>query len=308
MNIEKQFDVVVIGGGGAGMTAALYTSRANLKTALFEKLVPGGQIAVTDLVENYPGFPEGVLGPDIAMKMQAQAEKYGTQFFYDEVISIEKKADQSFDIKTVSQVYSTRSVILAMGASFRMLNVENERELIGKGVSYCATCDGAFFKGKEVVVVGGGDSALQEGIFLTRFATKVTIVHRRDTLRASPILQTRAKSDPKIQFIWDTAVQKVIGKDKVEGVRLKNLKSGAETDFRTDGLFVFVGHDPNSKLVRGLVDMNDHGYVLTQESLLTSVPGIFAAGEIRQGAVKQLVTACGEGCEAALSAQAYLEH
>ncbi len=308
MNIEKQFDVVVIGGGGAGMTAALYTSRANLKTALFEKLVPGGQIAVTDLVENYPGFPEGVLGPDIAMKMQAQAEKYGTQFFYDEVISIEKKADQSFDIKTVSQIYSTRSVILAMGASFRMLNVENERELIGKGVSYCATCDGAFFKGKEVVVVGGGDSALQEGIFLTRFVTKVTIVHRRDTLRASPILQTRAKSDPKIQFIWDTAVQKVIGKDKVEGVRLKNLKSGAETDFRTDGLFVFVGHDPNSKLVRGLVDMNDHGYVLTQESLLTSVPGIFAAGEIRQGAVKQLVTACGEGCEAALSAQAYLEH
>ncbi len=308
MSTEKQFDVVIIGGGGAGMTAALYTSRANLKTALFEKLVPGGQIAVTDLVENYPGFPEGVLGPDIAQKMQAQAEKYGTQFFYDEVLSIEKKADQSFDVKTVSEVYSAKSVILAMGASFRMLNVENEKELIGKGVSYCATCDGAFFKGKEVVVVGGGDSALQEGIFLTRFATKVTIVHRRDTLRASPILQDRAKTNPKIQFIWDAAVQKVAGKDKVEGVKIKNLKTGAETDFRTDGLFVFVGHDPNSKLVRGLIDMNDHGYVLTQESLQTSVPGIFAAGEIRQGAVKQLVTACGEGCEAALSAQAYLEH
>lgn len=308
MTNGDQFDVVIIGGGGAGMTAALYTSRANLTTALFEKLVPGGQIAVTDLVENYPGFPEGVLGPDIAQKMQAQAEKYGTRFFYDEVTAIEKKADGSFNIKTVSQSYSARSVILAMGASFRMLNVENERELIGKGVSYCATCDGAFFKNKEVVVVGGGDSALQEGIFLTRFATKVTIVHRRDTLRASPILQDRAKTHEKIQFVWDTVVEKVTGKDKVEGVRLKNLKTGAETDFRTDGLFVFVGHDPNSKLVRGVIDMNEQGYVLTGESLKTSIPGIFAAGEIRLGAVKQLVTACGEGCEAALAAQAYLEH
>ncbi len=308
MSHPEQYDVLIIGGGGAGMTAALYTSRANLKTALFEKLVPGGQIAVTDLVENYPGFPEGVLGPDIAMKMQAQAEKYGTQFFYDEVISISKNAGGSFDVKTASQSYTARSIILAMGASFRMLNVENERELIGKGVSYCATCDGAFFKGKEVVVVGGGDSALQEGIFLTRFATKVTVVHRRDTLRASPILQDRAKTNPQIQFIWDSVVQKVAGKDKVEGVKIKNLKTGAETDFRTDGLFVFVGHDPNSKVVRGLVEMNDHGYVLAQESLATSIPGIFAAGEIRQGAVKQLVAACGEGCEAALAAQAYLEH
>lgn len=308
MSQTEQYDVVIIGGGGSGMTAALYTSRANLKTALFEKLVPGGQIAVTDLVENFPGFPEGVLGPDIAQKMQAQAEKYGTQFFYDEVTAIEKKADSSFAIKTASQVYSARSVILAMGASFRMLNVPNEKELIGKGVSYCATCDGAFFKGKEVVVVGGGDSALQEGIFLTRFATKVTIVHRRDTLRASPILQDRAKSNDKIKFIWDTAVQKVLGKDKVEGLILKNLKTGAESEFKTEGLFVFVGHDPNSKLVKGVVDLNEHGYVLAKDSLATSVEGIFAAGEIRQGAVKQLVAACGEGCEAALAAQAYLEH
>lgn len=308
MTNQSIWDVLIIGGGGSGLTAALYASRANLKTGLFEKLVPGGQIAVTDMVENYPGFPEGVLGPDIAMKMQAQAEKYGTQFFYDEVLSIEKKADQTFELKTASGSFFARSVVLAMGASFRMLNVPNEKELTGKGVSYCATCDGAFFKGKEVVVVGGGDSALQEGIFLTRFATQVTIVHRRDSLRASPILQDRAKTNPKIKFIWDTVVEKVVGKDKVEGVVLKNLKTQASTDFKTDGLFVFVGHDPNSKLVRGVVDMNEHGYVLAGEGLQTSVEGIFAAGEIRLGAVKQLVTACGEGCEAALSAQAYLEH
>ncbi len=308
MNNQVVWDVLIIGGGGSGMTAALYASRANLKTGLFEKLVPGGQIAVTDLVENYPGFPEGVLGPDIAQKMQAQAEKYGTQFFYDEVLSIQKNADQTFELKTASTSYFARSVILTMGASFRMLNVPNERELTGKGVSYCATCDGAFFKNKEVVVVGGGDSALQEGIFLTRFATQVTIVHRRDSLRASPILQERAKSNPKIKFIWDTVVEKVVGKEKVEGVVLKNLKTQAATDFKTDGLFVFVGHDPNSKLVRGFLNMDDHGYVLTGESLKTSVEGIFAAGEIRQGAVKQLITACGEGCEAALAAQAYLEH
>lgn len=314
MTNQSIWDVLIIGGGGSGLTAALYASRANLKTALFEKLVPGGQIAVTDMVENYPGFPEGVLGPDIAMKMQAQAEKYGTQFFYDEVLSIEPEKSASghsptgFLIRTASGEFKARSVILAMGASFRMLNVPNEKELTGKGVSYCATCDGAFFKGKQVVVVGGGDSALQEGIFLTRFATQVTVVHRRDSLRASPILQDRAKTNPKIKFIWDTVVEKVVGKDKVEGVVLKNLKTQAVTDFKTDGLFVFVGHDPNSKLVRGVVDMNEHGYVLAGEGLKTSVEGIFAAGEIRLGAVKQLVTACGEGCEAALSAQAYLEH
>jgi len=309
MTNQDVWDVLIIGGGGSGMTAALYASRANLKTGLFEKLVPGGQIAVTDMVENYPGFPEGVLGPDIAMKMQAQAEKYGTKFFYDEVLSIQKKEDKTFELKTASGSFFSKTVILAMGASFRMLNVPMEKELTGKGVSYCATCDGAFFKGKEVVVVGGGDSALQEGIFLTRFATKVTVVHRRDSLRASPILQDRAKTNPKITFMWDTVVEKVVGKDKVEGVVLKNLKTQAATDFKTDGLFVFVGHDPNSKLVRGVVNMNEHGYVLAAgEGLQTSVEGIFAAGEIRFGAVKQLVTACGEGCEAALSAQAYLEH
>lgn len=305
---EKNVDVIIIGGGGAGLTAALYTSRANLSTVLFEKLTPGGQIAVTDLVENYPGFPEGVIGPDIAMKMEEQAKRYGTEVMYEEVKSLQKNAGD-FEIKTSSQTFQAKAVILASGASFKMLGVPNEKELTGRGVSYCATCDGAFFKQKEVVVVGGGDSALQEGIFLTRFATKVTVIHRRDKLRASPILQERAKQNEKIQFIWDTVIEKIEGQKKVEGVVLKNLKTGETKPFRTDGVFVFIGHEPNSKFLQGFVPLDEHGYVVSpKNSAETEVPGVFAAGEIRAGAVKQLVAACGEGCEAALAAQAFIEN
>lgn len=303
----KECDVVIIGGGGSGLTAALYTSRAKLSTILFEKLTPGGQIAVTDLVENYPGYPEGITGPEIAMKMEEQAKKYGTEVVYEEVKSIVKK-DNIFEIQASSGVYKAKAVILASGASFRMLNVPNEKQLIGRGVSYCATCDGAFFKGKELVVVGGGDSALQEGIFLTRFATKVTVIHRRDKLRASPILQERAKTNPQISFIWDTVVEKVNGDKKVTGLTLKNLKTNEISEFSADGLFVFVGHDPNSAFIKNFVQLDEHGYVITGEHLTTSVPGVFAAGEIRVGAVKQLVAAAGEGCEAALAAQSYIEN
>ncbi len=303
---EKQ-DVIIIGGGGAGLTAALYTSRAKLSTTLFEKLTPGGQIALTDVVENYPGFPDGVTGPEISMRMEAQAKKYGTQIDYEEIKSIQM-AGNEFEIKTAAQTYQARSVILAAGASFRMLNVPKEKELTGRGVSYCATCDGAFFKGKEIVVVGGGDSALQEGLFLTRFATRVSIIHRRDKLRASPILQERARATPQIQFIFDTVVEAVLGDKKVEGVQLKNLKTSVVSDFKTDGVFVFIGHDPNTAFIKGFVQMDDHGYVVTDPQLRTSVPGVFAAGEIRAGAVKQLVAAAGEGCEAALQAQAFLDH
>ncbi len=304
---SEVYEVIVIGGGGAGLTAALYTSRANLKTALFEKLTPGGQIALTHDVENYPGFPEGISGPDIAMRMEEQAKKYGTEVFYDEVKSIQR-SDKQFNIVTSGKTFQTRTLILAAGASFRTLDVPGEKVLTGRGVSYCATCDGAFFKSKEIVVVGGGDSALQEGIFLTKFATKVTIIHRRDKLRASSILQERAKSNPKIQFIWDTVVEKVLGDKKVESLEIKNLKTNQVTPFKTDGIFIFVGHNPNSDFVKDLVRVDEHGYVLTNADLETSVPGIFAAGEIRKGAVKQLVTACGEGCQAALSAQHYLEN
>ncbi|HNX69450.1 MAG TPA: thioredoxin-disulfide reductase [Candidatus Omnitrophota bacterium] len=302
----KVCDVAIIGGGGAGMTAALYTSRADLSTVLFEKLMPGGQIASTDLVENYPGFPEGILGPEIAQRMEAQAKRYGAEILYEEVRSISKKGD-FFEVAGAEGSYQARTVILAMGASFRTLGLPREKELTGKGVSYCATCDGAFFRGKTVVVVGGGDSALQEGLFLTRFASKVTIIHRRDQLRASPILQARAKANPKMDFIWDTVIEKIEGAQKVEGVSLRNVKTGIVGRLSTDAVFVFVGHDPNSALVKGFVDMDEKGYVLTGASLKTSVSGVFAAGEIRKGAVKQLVAACGDGCEAALAAQAYLD-
>ena len=304
----KEYDVIIIGGGGAGLTAALYTSRAKLTTALFEKLVPGGQIALTDVVENYPGFPEGITGPEISQRMEEQAKRYGTEIHYEEVKNLSKIAEKQFEIKTASQTFKTGAIILAAGASFRTLNVPGEKELTGKGVSYCATCDGAFFKDKEIIVVGGGDSAMQEGLFLTRFASKVTVVHRRDKLRASPILQERARNDKKINFIWDTVIDKVNGQKKVEGVQLKNVKSSESRDFRTDGIFIFIGHDPNTGFLNGFVQLDEHGYVKADGSLKSSVPGVFTAGEIRSGAIKQLVAACGEGCEAALAAQAYLEH
>ncbi|MBI3313120.1 MAG: thioredoxin-disulfide reductase [Candidatus Omnitrophica bacterium] len=304
----NQFDVAIIGGGGAGLTAALYTSRAKLSTLLLEKLVPGGQIALTDIVENYPGFPEGITGGEISQRMEEQAKRYGTQIAYEEVKSIAKNPSGSFEIKTSSETYTSRAIILAAGASFRTLGVVREKELTGRGVSYCATCDGAFFKEKEIIVVGGGDSAMQEGLFLTRFANKVSVIHRRDKLRASPILQERAKQNPKIQFVWDTVVEKIQGDKKVEGVTLKNVKTQEVRDFKTDGVFVFIGHEPNTAFLKGFVELDDHGYVKADASLKTSVEGVFAAGEIRAGAVKQLVSACGEGCEAALSAQAYLEH
>ncbi len=299
-------DVIIIGGGGAGLTAALYTSRAKLSTHLFEKLTPGGQIALTDVVENYPGFPEGITGPEISQKMEAQAVRYGTQIHYETVKTIQKK-DRGFSVAASSGEYQTKAIILAAGASFRMLGVPGEKELIGRGVSYCATCDGAFFKNQEVLVVGGGDSALQEGLFLTRFATRVSIIHRRDKLRASPILQDRAKNNSQIVFIWDTVAEKILGLKKVEGVALKNLKTGQTRNFKTDGIFVFIGHDPNTAFLKDFVALDDKGYVVTDAFLKTSVPGVFAAGEIRAGAVKQLVAAAGEGCEAALAAQAYLE-
>ncbi len=303
----KLYDTAIIGGGGAGLTAALYTARANLKTVLFEKMVPGGQIAVTDMVENYPGFPEGILGPEVASRMEAQAKKYGAEIRYQEVTRLARDGE-NFQIEAGDFSCEARTVVIASGAAFRTLKVGGERELTGKGVSYCATCDGAFFKNKEIVVVGGGDSAIQEGIFLTRFVNRLTVVHRRNELRASPILQDRARSNPKIYFIWDTVVTEIQGEKKVSGVRLKNVKTGEEQVFKTDGIFIFIGHDPVSKFCSGFVEQDAGGYVVTNERLETSVPGVYACGEVRKGAVRQLVAACGEGCQAALEVQNFLEH
>jgi len=304
--MSTNFDIVIIGGGGAGLTAGLYASRAMLSTGLLEKLVPGGQIALTDIVENYPGFPEGVTGGDISSHMEKQATKYGTKIIYETVETIQKNG-KGFQIKTNKNVITAKSVIVASGAFYRQVGVSGEKELIGKGVSYCAICDGAFFKNQELVVVGGGDAAMQEGLFLTRYASKITVVHRRDQLRASAILQKRAKAHEKINFIWDTVLTGVLGKDKMTGVRLKNVKTGEEKDFSANGLFIFIGQDPCTKFLKGFVDLDKQNYVVTNANLQTSVAGVFACGEVRAGAVKQLVSACGEGCEAALAAQAYVE-
>ncbi|MCM8775748.1 MAG: thioredoxin-disulfide reductase [Candidatus Omnitrophica bacterium] len=304
--MERKYDVAIIGSGGAGLTAAIYSSRARLGTVLFEKLMSGGQIALTDIVENYPGFPEGITGAEISKRMEDQAKRYGTTLVYEEVKSLVPRG-KDFEIVTANATYKSRALIFTAGASFRTLGVSGEKELTGRGVSYCATCDGAFFKDKDVIVVGGGDSALQEGLFLTRFVTRLSIVHRRDQLRAGPLLQQRAKQNPKIHYIWDTVVEKIYGDKKVEGVNLRNVKTGKVQDFKTDGVFVFIGHEPNSALLKGLVNLDEKGYVKTDPFLRTSVPGIFAAGEIRAGATRQLVAACGEGCEAAMAAQAYLD-
>jgi len=301
-------DVLIVGGGGAGLTAALYASRANLKTHLFEKITPGGQIFLTDVVENYPGFPEGITGPEISDRMLEQAKKYGTEVIFEEVAGLEETPSKTFKVKTSNKEYEGKSIILTAGAAFRKLGVPGETQLTGKGVSYCATCDGAFFKRKQVLVVGGGDSALQEGLFVTRFADQVTIVHRRDKLRASPILQDRAKTNPKIDYVWNTVVTSIVGEKKVEAVKLQNVSTKEETLRKTDGIFIFIGHDPSTSFVNGFVKCDDHGYVVTDANYETSRPGVFAAGEVRSGGVRQLVSACGEGCGAALAAQHYLEN
>jgi thioredoxin reductase (NADPH) len=306
MTDPKIYDVLIVGGGGSGLTAALYASRAKLSTILFEKMTPGGQIAMTDIVENYPGFPAGITGPEISAKMEEQAKRYGAEIAYKEIKGLSKKG-LLFEARTSKDAILAKAVILSCGASFKMLNVPGEKELTGRGVSYCATCDGAFFKDKEIVVVGGGDSALQEGIFLTRFAAKVSIIHRRDELRASRILQERAKQNPKINFIWNTVIETIEGPQKVTGVTLRNVQTNDVTKMRTDGVFIFIGHVPNGSFLKGFVELDEQGYVKVDRGYKTSCEGVFAAGEIRSGAVRQLVSACGDGCGAALAAQSYLD-
>ena len=303
-------NVIIIGSGPAGWTAALYASRANLSPLLFSGSEPGGQLMTTTDVENYPGFPEGVLGPDLVAIFRKQAERFGTRVVDDAVTEISLK-EHPFRIVAAGAEYFARSVILATGASAKRLGLPTERTLYGKGVSACATCDGFFFKNKDVVVVGGGDSAMEESTFLTRFANRVTIVVRRDALKASKIMQERAMKNPKITFLWNSEVVEVLGEDvgRVTGVKIKNTKTGELSEQKTDGLFVAIGHEPNTALVAGQLELDIKGYVVTKPGRMeTSVPGLFAGGDVQDPRYRQAVTAAGTGCAAALEAQWFLEH
>jgi thioredoxin reductase (NADPH) len=300
--------VIIIGSGPAGLAAALYTARAQLKPIVIVGSQLGGQAAITHEIENYPGFPGGISGPELVERMKEQAEGFGAEFIYDNVERVDFTQGTPFTIVTGGETYLADAVIITIGADPRKLKVKGEIEGIGKGVSYCGTCDGFFFRGKEVVVVGGGDSAIEEGLFLTRFATKVTVIHRRDTLRAGVQLQKRAFDNPKMAFVWDSVVEEVLfDGGVVSGVRLRNLKTNEESVFPTQGLFVFIGHDPNSKFFSDQVALNDNGYIITDERYRTSVEGVFAAGEIQDEMWRQVATSVGQGTAAAMSAIHWLD-
>jgi thioredoxin reductase (NADPH) len=299
-------DVIIVGSGPAGWSAAIYTARANLRPLLITGSELGGQVAITTEVENYPGFPEGLTGPELVEKMRAQAEKFGAVVEMDHVSDIGVNGPP-FGVKTANgRGYRANVLIITTGASPRKLGVPGEERLTGRGVSYCATCDGFFFRGKELVVVGGGDSALEEALFLTKFATKVRIVHRRDQLRASAILQRRATANPKIEFIWNTVVTNINGDNKVGSVTLRDLNTGEITELATDGVFVYIGHFPNNQLFEGKLAMDDQGYLVTDKLMRTSVPGIFAAGEIQDRRFRQVATSVGQGVAAAMEAEKYI--
>lgn len=300
-------NVVIIGSGPAGLTAAIYAARANLSPLLIEGWQAGGQLTTTTEVENYPGFAEGIMGPELMKEMRAQAERFGTEFLTGEVSSVDfKHHPLSLTIDGENTVKS-KTVIIATGASAIQIGLLNEKRLTGHGVSTCATCDGFFFRGKELVVVGGGDSAMEEATFLTKFATKVSIVHRRDKLRASKIMQDRAMKNEKIAFVWNSIVEDILGTDIVTGVRLKNVVTDRTTDLACAGVFVAIGHRPNTALFTGQIEMNEKGYIQTHNGTATSVPGVFAAGDVQDSMYRQAVTAAGTGCMAAIDAERFLE-
>jgi len=304
------YDVIIIGAGPSGLTAAIYTSRARLKTLLLEGLSVSSQALVTDKIENYPGFSEGIGGFDLIDKFKKQAKLFGAEFVTEDVSSIQPSKRQDANIWQVEvkdKIYYSLSVIIASGAQFRMLGVEGEKRLLGKGVSYCAVCDGAFFKDKDIVVVGGGDTAAEEALFLTRFARKITMVHRRNRLRATRILQERIFANKKINIIWNSVVNEILGDSKVQGVRVTDVKTKKETDIPCDGVFIFVGLVPNTNFAKGIIKLDENGYVIADSKMRTLRDGIFACGDCRQTILRQVVTACGDGAFAAFSAQQYVE-
>jgi thioredoxin reductase (NADPH) len=298
--------VVIIGSGPAGLAAALYAARANLDPIVLTGMELGGQVSITHIVENYPGFPDGISGPELTEVFQKNAERFGAKLIFDSAVEVDL-SDRPYKIKGYSDEYLAHTVIIATGASPRNLNVPGEKEFIGRGVSYCGTCDGYFFKEKDILVVGGGDSALEEGNFLTRYADSVTIVHRRDELRAGQLLQKRAHENPKINFVWDTVIKEINGNGAVDTATLENLKTGTVKEQITDGVFIFIGHIPNTDLFKGQLDMDDGGYLITDRYYHTNVPGVFAAGEVADPHFRQVITSAGMGAGAAMEANRFLE-
>ncbi|HYM37159.1 MAG TPA: thioredoxin-disulfide reductase [Nitrospiraceae bacterium] len=299
--------VTIIGSGPAGLTAAIYAGRANLAPLVIEGLQAGGQLTTTTEVENYPGFSHAIMGPELMKDMRSQAERFGTTFLQGDVTGVELKKNPFTIVIDGEQSVETKTLIIATGASGIHLGLKNESRLTGHGVSTCATCDGYFFRGKELVVVGGGDSAMEESNFLTKFATRVHVVHRRDKLRASKIMQDRAMKNEKISFVWNSAVEDILGDSVVTGVRLKNVVTGKTSELPCAGVFVAIGHKPNTDLFKGRLEMDSKGYILTKAGTATNVPGVFAAGDVQDSKYRQAVTAAGSGCMAAIDAERYLE-
>jgi len=302
--------MVIIGSGPAGLTAAIYAARANLLPLLIEGKEPGGQLTLTTLVENYPGFAEGIMGPQLMEDMRNQAKRFGTEIVNGYVRAV-KLTEQPFRVYYGQEEILAKTVVISTGSSAKLIGIESEMKLMGHGVSTCATCDGFFFRGKEIAVVGGGDSAMEEATFLTKFATSVSVIHRRETMRASKIMQDRALANPKIKFVWNTVVEEVEGtRDTgVTGLKLKNVKTQEASELKVDGLFVAIGHNPNTDIFRGQIDLDDRGYIITQpNSTRTNIPGVFACGDVQDPVFRQAVTAAGTGCMAAIEAERWMEH